>query len=732
MIAAVSVAMATLVGASDSRANSCSAGTSATVSRSTGGTCEAAMSLNQELTLQYRVRNASIVDSGPDDGTFVQSTIFDGSEIIGTLAQEDSEIDATPLPGVLTFIPVCPIGSVGGSLNPGDECNPMLAQCGSEVCGCESAVPGVTCTQHADPNKVRLRMTQDVVFAGNEQKNMATIRVRVTDLVGAPAVCGLFYTRSSSDGDILVITDPLCESQLTAGAQASADLHTSECVTDSDCGDPACNVCIENDSGNQCEPANLGSACGNDGNVTDCRTPACVDDDGTGVCEQGQNSSGEGLPCDNNNGVPVVAANCQDPICVEGVCELGPPLDCDDGVDCTTDACNMAGDGCDHFPDDSFCENDLFCDGDEICDVVNDCQPGTPPVCDDDVICTTDVCDDTIDDCVSTPDDSVCDNDTFCDGDEICDVTEDCQPGTPPNCDDGIVCTGDSCNEATDTCNHVADNSLCANGQFCDGNEICNPLSGCVPGIPVPCGDGVICSADVCNETTDACVHDFSPCVCGDNEVTGDEICDPPLTAGTFEDCNNGVDDDGDGAVDCRDTGCKPNARGPVCDENCELDQPCVVFIRDPARILFNSRGGPDEIYIHGRIPMSGEFRDVGRSMSFELSNPFGAIYRTSLGPGDMRGAVGGRYFRFRDKSAEFLGDASNRVGLSLVKLRTRRFSGVPHMVFTIRGYGDFSAANHYLMTTKLSAGAEVGYLTVEWTATPRGWLLHQVDFGVE
>jgi hypothetical protein len=32
-------------------------------------------------------------------------------------------------------------------------------------------------------------------------------------------------------------------------------------------------------------------------------------------------------------------------------------------------------------------------------------------------------------------------------------------------------------------------------------------------------------------------------------------------------------------------------------------------------------------------------------------------------------------------------------------------------------------------MTTKLSAGPEVGYLTAEWTATPRGWLLHQKDF---
>jgi len=687
------------------------------------------MALNQELTLTYRVRNASIVDSGPNDGTFVSATIFAGSEIIGTLAQEDSEEGAPPLPGVLTFVPVCPATSVGGLLNPGDECDPTLNQCGSEECGCESAQPGVTCTE-ADPNKVILDLTQNVEFAGNQQRDMATIRVRVTDLVGAPSVCGLFYTRSSSDGDILVTTDPLCDSDLTAGAQARADLHTAECVSNSDCGDIECNVCVENEAGNTCQPANLDGPCGTDQNTTDCLEPACVDNGGVGVCDQEQNPTGEGLSCDNNGGVPVDPAECRDPICVSGDCELGPPLDCDDGVDCTTDACNAEGDGCDHTPDDSFCENDLFCDGDEICDVVNDCEAGTPPDCDDDVLCTSDVCNETTDLCDHTPDDSVCDNDTFCDGDETCDALEDCQDGMPPDCGDAFACTIDACNEATNLCDHVPANGLCANGQFCDGNEICSVQNGCVPGTPVPCGD--VCSADSCNETTDLCEHNFSTCVCGDSEVTGAEICDPPVMAGTFEDCNNGLDDDLDGDIDCRDKGCKPNARLPLCDENCELDQPCTVFIRDPARIIFNSRGGPDEIYIHGRIPSSGEFERVGRSVVFELSNQYGAIYRASLGPGDMKAGVAGRYFRFRDKHAEVLGDSSERVGLSYVRFRTRKFAGVEYIVFTIRAYADLSAANHFMMTTKLSAGPEVGYLTTEWTATPRGWLLHQKDFFTE
>jgi len=52
----------------------------------------------------------------------------------------------------------------------------------------------------------------------------------------------------------------------------------------------------------------------------------------------------------------------------------------------------------------------------------------------------------------STPAD--CDDGAFCNGAETC-VTGACQPGTPPSCDDGVACTVDSCNEATDSCDHA-------------------------------------------------------------------------------------------------------------------------------------------------------------------------------------------------------------------------------------------------------------------------------------
>jgi hypothetical protein len=64
---------------------------------------------------------------------------------------------------------------------------------------------------------------------------------------------------------------------------------------------------------------------------------------------------------------------------------------------------------------------------------------------------------------------SNCDNGLFCDGVETCDELG-CQAGTAPNCDDGVACTDDSCNEGTDSCDNTRNDDNCANGHFCDGS----------------------------------------------------------------------------------------------------------------------------------------------------------------------------------------------------------------------------------------------------------------------
>jgi len=538
---------------------------------------------------------------------------------------------------------------------------------------------------------------------------------------------------------------------------------------DAACSDSVfCNGAETCSASTGCEPA-LPPDC-DDG--VDCTIDSCYELGGVcmhapsnAFCDDGAHCNG-GETCDATND-----------------CQAGTAPDCGDGVDCTVDACNEQTDACDHPAVDAECDNGDFCDGAETCDPVNDCQDAASPDCDDAVPCTVDMCDEANDECAHTPDDTACSDGVFCNGAETCDEMAGCEAATPLTCDDGIACTNDTCDEAGAACVHQPNDVLCADNEFCNGVEICNPQSGCeagsaqtcgdgvdctvdtcdevndgcdhtpsnalcndglycngvetcnavtdcVSGAPVPCGDQFVCTRDSCNETTDTCMHDFTTCVCGDMEITGNEQCDPSAVAGTYEDCNDNIDDDGDGKVDCRDKDCKPGARPEICDESCSLDQVCERFIRDPARITYDTQHGPDEFYIHGRILMrSDKLRSVVHAFTFELSTPNGPVYRASLDEDDLRGGIAGRRFRFRDSQAPYLGNRSAKGGLERVWVRTRKFEGVRYLVFTVRAYGDFSKANHRLMTTELSIGTEVGFLTAEWTATPRGWLLHQKNF---
>ncbi len=98
------------------------------------------------------------------------------------------------------------------------------------------------------------------------------------------------------------------------------------------------------------------------------------------------------------------AADCDDGLscngqeqCIEGSCQAGEPIVCDDGVPCTVDSCSEQA-GCVFEPDHTWCDNGLFCDGQEQCDpTLGECTAGLPP-------CGTDDCDETSDSCGSSGD----------------------------------------------------------------------------------------------------------------------------------------------------------------------------------------------------------------------------------------------------------------------------------------------------------------------------------------
>ncbi len=94
---------------------------------------------------------------------------------------------------------------------------------------------------------------------------------------------------------------------------------------------------------------------------------------------------------------------------------------------------------------------------------------------------------------------SDCSDGQFCNGAETC-LSSFCKAGKPPQIDDGVVCTSDWCNETTDTIQHFANNGMCDDGMFCNGVETCSPTLGCVQG-PLPCNP----VTQTCIESSDQC-----------------------------------------------------------------------------------------------------------------------------------------------------------------------------------------------------------------------------------
>jgi hypothetical protein len=207
---------------------------------------------------------------------------------------------------------------------------------------------------------------------------------------------------------------------------------------------------------------------------------------------------------------------------------------------------------------DADCDDGLFCNGAETC-VAGTCQAGTPPGCDDSVGCTDDSCNEASDSCDNVANDANCDDGVFCDGAETCDAVNDCQEGTPPTCDDGVGCTDDSCNAGTDSCDNIANDANCDDGVFCDGAEICDVANDCQEGTPPTCDDGVGCTDDSCNAGTDSC-----------DNVANDANCDDGAFCNGAETC--------DALADCQAGTAQCTLPGETCDE---VNDTCVASVCD-------------------------------------------------------------------------------------------------------------------------------------------------------
>ncbi|MBL8602489.1 MAG: hypothetical protein JNK72_11255 [Myxococcales bacterium] len=220
-----------------------------------------------------------------------------------------------------------------------------------------------------------------------------------------------------------------------------------------------------------------------------------------------------------------------------------------------------------------------------------------------------------------------CNDGRFCNGVERCEGGL-CRPGLAVNCDDGVSCTVDRCDDASGRCTSLPNDGLCMSGRCdpvrdctaiqctndrgCDNGNLCDGAERCVAGLctrgePLACDDGVACTVDRCVPNA-GCVREPNDALCNDGSFcNGRETCSPmgcmpgrPVLCGGSQ-CAPGrcdeaaqgcvmspPDADGDGFIaracggdDCDDANARVNPRTPeVCgnglDDNCDGRADCA------------------------------------------------------------------------------------------------------------------------------------------------------------
>jgi hypothetical protein len=412
---------------------------------------------------------------------------------------------------------------------------------------------------------------------------------------------------SCTDGD-------QCVNGSCSGTPKNCSYLTDACNTGT-CSGGQCMAQMKSGACDDSDPCTVGDTCSNgnclSGAPMDCAylTDSC----NTGICSGGQclaqskagacddaNPCTIGDNCSNGTCVPgppldcsAMTNACYDGVCQGGICQKvsKPGMECDDGVSCTVDSCDVLL-GCLHEPSNDLCDDGNACTTDEcllVADCINNpapgpcndgngctvgdacvdsvCSPGTPKECSDGNPCTDDACIPATGECSFPANDLPCDDGTDCTFDDVC-TAGDCA-GTNIDCSDELACTTDSCAEGigcqhepqdnacddgnpctTDSCSPVlgcqvqAVDGPCENGDPCTVDDLCQEGI-CVAGEPKDCDDANPCTADSCDPQTGACLHESqeAPCNDGDYCTVNDACLEGQCVGEVVEGCCFGDDD---------------------------------------------------------------------------------------------------------------------------------------------------------------------------------------------
>jgi len=308
-------------------------------------------------------------------------------------------------------------------------------------------------------------------------------------------------TASCDDGNKCTVGDTCKSSKCVAGT------NTCQCNNDGDCAAKddgnLCNgtlFCDKSKSPYGCKVNPATVVKCSSGGDSACLNNVCIAK--TGKCEvQG---IAEGKACDADGTVCT-----QGDICKAGKCVAGAKVKCDDSNPCTNDSCD-AKTGCVHAANTGACNAD-----DNACTTGDACKnklciAGPKKKCDDGKVCTADSCDVQAGKCLynaKLKDGAPCDADnSVCTPKDACGGGT-CVPDKQQTCDDKNPCTNDACNAKTG-CVFSANTKACnADDNACTVGDVCKDKV-CLKGKLKGCDDANPCTADSCDAKSGKCIQD--------------------------------------------------------------------------------------------------------------------------------------------------------------------------------------------------------------------------------
>jgi hypothetical protein len=358
--------------------------------------------------------------------------------------------------------------------------------------------------------------------------------------------------------------DPCTAGDLCTDGECGGSPVDCDCLDDSDCepledGD-LCNGSLV------CDTGTLPYRCSVDPETTvECPAPEGPDSSclvalcaaDTGACLT--EMANEGSPCSDGDFCTM------NDTCDSGICTGGTLVNCNDANPCTDDSCD-SDNGCEYLDNQSLCSDENVCTVGDLCQE-GLCVGGAPLTCDDGNLCTLDSCDGDIG-CTYAAAPGGCDDGNACTVNDQCDEGV-CAPGDPVVCDDDNSCTTDAC-DPVQGCIHLLNSAPCDDGDICTTGDHCH-LGSCTGGGTLVCNDNNLCTDDSCGAES-GCTFIPNADECNDdNPCTENDACSNGWCAGIATVCNdfNVCTDDS-----CNpDSGCEYTANTQPCNDN----NPCTI-----------------------------------------------------------------------------------------------------------------------------------------------------------